>query len=138
MVLTSFQIENIKRQKATYSAMTEQCESLTLDEVADFLKVNYQLIYRLVRSGELPAVRIGRLYRVMRADLDAYIERSKTAGPFVCSVCGQSYGSANSVRNGCIECGAPICLDCWSRLKRRKCATHAGARPAAQGQGRGT
>ena len=50
---------------------------LSLEEVADALGVTYQLIYKLVRSGELPAARLGKLYRVSRADLHAYLERSK-------------------------------------------------------------
>ena len=43
---------------------------MSLEEVAEFLGVTYQLIYRLVRSGELPAARLGKLYRVARADLE--------------------------------------------------------------------
>jgi excisionase family DNA binding protein len=30
-------------------------------------------IYRLIRRGELPAVRVGRNYRVRASDLDAYL-----------------------------------------------------------------
>jgi excisionase family DNA binding protein len=52
-------------------------EHLSLEEVAGEMGVTYQLIYRLVRSGELPAARLGKLYRVSRTDLNAYLERSK-------------------------------------------------------------
>ena len=54
--------------------MANEIEYMSLEEVADMLGVTYQLIYRLVRAGELPAVRLGKLYRVSRADLDAYLE----------------------------------------------------------------
>lgn len=47
---------------------------LTAAEVADQLRVSTMTIYRLIRSGELPAVRVGRNYRVRKADLDAYLE----------------------------------------------------------------
>jgi excisionase family DNA binding protein len=47
---------------------------LTAAEVADQLRVSTMTIYRLIRSGELPAVRVGRNYRVREADLDAYLE----------------------------------------------------------------
>lgn len=47
---------------------------LTAAEVADLLRVSTMTIYRLIRSGELPAVRVGRNYRVRRAELDAYLE----------------------------------------------------------------
>ena len=54
---------------------------LSIEEVADFLGVNYQLIYRLVRAGELPAARLGRVYRIDRRDLEAYLSRSKKRRP---------------------------------------------------------
>ena len=59
--------------------MGVETEYMSLEDVADMLGVTYQLIYRLVRSGELPAVRLGKLYRVSRSDLDGYLERSKSA-----------------------------------------------------------
>jgi len=50
---------------------------LTTDEVLTYLKVTPRTIYRLIRSGELPALRIGRQWRFRRADLDAWIERQR-------------------------------------------------------------
>lgn len=47
---------------------------LTAAEVADQLRVSTMTIYRLIKSGELPAVRVGRNYRVRRSQLDAYLE----------------------------------------------------------------
>ena len=77
-------------------------EYKSLEEVADMLGVTYQLIYRLVRSGELPAVRLGKLYRVSRADLDQYLERSKRAAAGgTCSVCGTYYRTQDSLKNFC-------------------------------------
>lgn len=46
---------------------------LTAAEVADQLRVSTMTIYRLIRRGELPAVRVGRNYRVRAEDLDAYL-----------------------------------------------------------------
>ena len=53
--------------------MTERL--LTAGEVADTLRVSTMTIYRLIRRGELPAVRVGRNYRVRAADLDRYLEQ---------------------------------------------------------------
>lgn len=50
-------------------------ELLTVAEVADLLRVSTMTVYRLIRSGELPAVRVGRNYRVRRRDLDSYLEQ---------------------------------------------------------------
>jgi excisionase family DNA binding protein len=47
---------------------------LTAGEVADRLRVSTMTVYRLIRRGELPAVRVGRNYRVRESDLDAYLE----------------------------------------------------------------
>ena len=47
---------------------------LTAAEVAEQLRVSTMTIYRLIRSGELPAVRVGRNYRVREEDLVAYLE----------------------------------------------------------------
>ncbi len=46
---------------------------LTAAEVADQLRVSTMTIYRLIRSGELPAVRVGRHYRVRSNDLEAWL-----------------------------------------------------------------
>lgn len=50
---------------------------LTLEDVATYLNVSVAQVYALVRSGDLPAVKIGGrgVWRVDRVQLDAYIER---------------------------------------------------------------
>ena len=110
--------------------MGDEKEYRSLEEVADALGVTYQLIYRLVRGGELPAARLGKLYRVSRRDLDAYLARSKreAAGDGgTCSVCGTHYRSRGSLRHVCSAdgCEEPICFDCWARLGVRACPKHA-------------
>lgn len=47
---------------------------LTVAEVADLFRVSSMTVYRLIRSGELPAVRVGRSYRVREDDLQAYLQ----------------------------------------------------------------
>jgi excisionase family DNA binding protein len=37
---------------------------LTVAEVAEMMRVSTMTVYRLVHSGELPAVRFGRSYRI--------------------------------------------------------------------------
>lgn len=54
---------------------TELQAFLTTEEVLGYLKTTPRTIYRLIRSGELPAVRIGRQWRFRRADLDQWVER---------------------------------------------------------------
>lgn len=54
---------------------------LTTEEVLGYLKTTQRTIYRLIRSGELPAVRIGRQWRFRRTDLEAWVERQRPFPP---------------------------------------------------------
>ncbi|AWS40042.1 helix-turn-helix domain-containing protein [Streptosporangium subroseum] len=52
---------------------------LTVAEVAAVMRVSKMTVYRLVHSGELPAIRVGRSFRVPEQKVhdylrDAYIE----------------------------------------------------------------
>jgi excisionase family DNA binding protein len=52
---------------------------LTVAEVAAVMRVSKMTVYRLVHSGELPAVRVGRSFRVLDQAVqdylrDAYVE----------------------------------------------------------------
>ena len=96
---------------------------LSVEEVAEHLGVNYQLIYRLVRSGKLPAVRLGRVYRIRSDDLDAYLARNATAKDegFTCCACGNFFHSTLSQGGSSEKTGQPICFDCWSRKGVRSC-----------------
>lgn len=50
---------------------------LTTEEVLAYLRITPRTIYRLIRTGELPAMRIGRQWRFRRADLDAWLNRQR-------------------------------------------------------------
>jgi excisionase family DNA binding protein len=45
---------------------------LTVQEVADLMRVSTMTVYRLIKSGALPAVRVGRSFRVRDIDVDTY------------------------------------------------------------------
>ena len=46
---------------------------LTVQEVADLMRVSSMTVYRLIKAGELPAVRVGRSFRVSEVDVDSYL-----------------------------------------------------------------
>ena len=48
----------------------------TIDEVARVLGVSKMTVYRLVHGGELPAVRVGRSFRVPEDAVHAYLSSS--------------------------------------------------------------
>ena len=47
---------------------------LTPAEVAEQLRVSSMTVYRLIKSGELRAARIGKSYRISEEDVDAYLQ----------------------------------------------------------------
>lgn len=49
---------------------------LTVAEVATVMRVSRMTVYRLVHSGELPAVRVGRSFRVPERAVHAYLEQA--------------------------------------------------------------
>lgn len=53
---------------------------LTLDDVAAYLSTSVPQVYALVRSGELPAIKLGGrgVWRVDRSKLDAYLDDLET------------------------------------------------------------
>ena len=46
---------------------------LTVAEVATIMRVSKMTVYRLVHSGELPAVRVGRSFRVPERAVHQYL-----------------------------------------------------------------
>jgi excisionase family DNA binding protein len=51
---------------------------LTVAEVAGLLRVSTMTVYRLIKAGELAAVRVGRSYRVAEDDVDRYLASGYT------------------------------------------------------------
>jgi len=46
---------------------------MTVAEVAGLMRVSTMTVYRLIKAGDLPAVRFGKSYRIDEADVDAYL-----------------------------------------------------------------
>jgi excisionase family DNA binding protein len=46
---------------------------VTVAEVAGVLRVSNMTVYRLIQAGQLPAVRVGRSYRIRESDVDRYL-----------------------------------------------------------------
>ena len=53
-------------------ALEIENEYLTPKEVMNLLYIGRNTFYKLVNSGELPAFRVGKLWRVARKDLIAF------------------------------------------------------------------
>ncbi|CAH0232670.1 DNA-binding protein [Plantibacter flavus] len=54
---------------------TADVRFLTVAEVAEMMRVSKMTVYRLVHSGELPAIRFGKSFRVPETAVDAVRQR---------------------------------------------------------------
>lgn len=52
-------------------------EILTVEQAADFLQVHKMTVYRYIREGLLPAVRLGKMYRLFSRDLEAFLQQMR-------------------------------------------------------------
>ena len=48
-------------------------EVLTVKEVASLLKTSRQQIRRMIQAGELPAVKVGREWRILRESISSLL-----------------------------------------------------------------
>lgn len=53
---------------------------LTTEEVLEYLQVNLRTVYRLIKAGKIPAVRVGRQWRFRKRDIDAWLDSQRTLG----------------------------------------------------------
>lgn len=57
---------------------TTRATYLTVAEVAGMLRVSTMTVYRLIKAGELPAVRVGKSYRLAEDDVDRFVAKGFT------------------------------------------------------------
>lgn len=53
---------------------------LTTEEVLAYLQVNLRTVYRLIKAGKIPAVRVGRQWRFRKRDIDAWLDSQRLRG----------------------------------------------------------
>ena len=46
---------------------------LTVGEVATLMRVSNMTVYRMIKSGQLAAIRVGKNYRIRRSDVERYL-----------------------------------------------------------------
>ena len=51
---------------------------LTIKEIAEFLRVNERTVRRWINDGSLPALQLGREYRIDREDFRSFCDARKT------------------------------------------------------------
>lgn len=64
---------------ATAQRPLNEVKFLTVAEVATIMRVSKMTVYRLVHSGDLPAIRVGRSFRVPEQAVHDYLRDSYIA-----------------------------------------------------------
>ena len=59
----------------------QQHALLTVREVAEAMRVSTMTVYRLIRAGSLPAIRVGKHFRIRRRDLTGYLDARMVGMP---------------------------------------------------------
>ncbi|MBN2531379.1 MAG: ATP-binding cassette domain-containing protein [Spirochaetales bacterium] len=57
--------------------MDQKDQALTIKEVAKYLNISPQMVYNLIKQGELEAFKIGSAVRILFSDLQAYVKKQK-------------------------------------------------------------
>jgi excisionase family DNA binding protein len=124
---------------------------IDIQTAAKLLAVDTKTVYRLIQSGDLPAAKIGRVYRLSQDDVEHYFEQRKAAtmrafrtnGKHArenasqpgapterrCAWCGRELVLNYSVAAQCEEpgCDAVICRACARSGDVTRCPAHAQA-----------
>ncbi len=56
-------------------------EFLTVQEIAREMRVSWKTVVRLIQSGELPAIKFGRSYRILKTDYQEYLKKRSIQPP---------------------------------------------------------
>lgn len=57
--------------------LVDQIQWVGTAEAAAFLGITVRTVYRMIDDGDLPAYKIGRVIRLMQADLDAFVDSQR-------------------------------------------------------------
>lgn len=57
----------------------EQDKWLTIDELADYLKMGRTKLYRMAQEGAIPASKVGNQWRFDREEIDDWMKRQRPA-----------------------------------------------------------
>ena len=52
-------------------------EFLTPEEISKILKMNRLTVYQLIKNVDIPAIKIGRTYRIPKNDFEKFLERHR-------------------------------------------------------------
>ncbi|MFZ5944001.1 MAG: helix-turn-helix domain-containing protein [Bacillota bacterium] len=62
--------------------MEKENKIMTISQVAEYLQISEVTTYKLVQEGKIPAFKVGRHWRVVKDDLNEFIEKQKRGERF--------------------------------------------------------
>ena len=65
----------MNRRKKNAQAMAPAL--MTLEEVASYLRLSKDTVYRMASAGKLPASKVGSQWRFRKVDVDLWLEKNK-------------------------------------------------------------
>jgi excisionase family DNA binding protein len=68
------------RSRGRWSGREAGDRLLTVAEVAATMRVSNMTVYRLIKAGDLPAIRVGKNYRIRESDVDRYLDQRQVEG----------------------------------------------------------
>ena len=70
----------VSNSKELRKELSQYPDALTAEETAQLLRINVKTVYKLIREGSLPSVKVGRSFRISKTELVRYID-----GNYQCS-----------------------------------------------------
>lgn len=68
------------REESTRDTELMEREILTVEQAAEYLQIHKVTVYKYIRSGLLPAAKLGKVYRIYRKDVEALLDTLRTNG----------------------------------------------------------
>ena len=64
----------VSNSKELRQELSQYPDALTAEETAQLLRINVKTVYKLIREGSLPSVKVGRSFRISKTELVRYID----------------------------------------------------------------
>ena len=74
-------IPSMSRHESTTTYAERRTPLLSVNDVARLLVISRDSVYKMIRSGDLVAYRVGERFRFRAEDIDELLERSRESGP---------------------------------------------------------
>jgi len=69
--------------------MAEKEDSvLTINELAEYLKVPKSSLYRLVQEGKIPGQKVGKHWRFLKSRIDRWLDKCDDGSTATSGICG--------------------------------------------------